>query len=1065
MAGSILCLAVLQLPASAQEAWNLSEPGAGSGSVLVEKVDSGSSGAAAGLRPGDILTRWSSPHGSKDIGSPFELRLLELEMPTHGPVRIEGLRAGQMKHWVLANVSWGLSTRPEIPEHALAMCREVWALAERGSLPEAVQRWRSLRPAFQKSLPVWFGSWVLGRAVTKAMQSSPAPSWRGIDQALEEALHESAEAGPEVRIALLDRWADLLQRRDDLVNAEKYYKEELSEERRLGTKSISIAVTLSDLGILAIKKGNFVEAEAGFREALTIQRDLAPRDRLMATILGNLAVLADDQGDLASAEAYYRQAITIAEHRPDPEGRLALLLADLGDLVQRRGDPQMAFRYDRRALTLAERANPGSTQVATILSFMGELELDYGQIEIATKYQKRALAIRNREEPRSLSVALSLESLGYIAETSGDLAKADDLYHQALAIAERLASPPLELAGFLNSLGEVAIQQQEWDKAEELYRRSIEVSEKIAPTWDQFDAQAGLARAARHKQQSESAARAYQRALDILENQTVRLGGSDEVRAGFRARHNQFYREYVSFLVERKQVDAALEVLENARARTLVELLKSANADVRQGVDPTLLTRQSNLQKLLNGKTQYRLRLLTMEHSDEELSSLNTEVEGLSQRYHQLEAEIRATSPAYAALTQPPRLSVHEIQRLLDPGTLLLEYSLSDEHSYVWAVTNDSLEVHQLSSREEIERKARELYSALTAQSQEAQPDAGTSAARTKADAEYARAAQALSRLILAPLSTLLPGKRLVIVSDGALQYIPFSALPSPNRSSVPMVVEHEIVNLPSVSVLAEIRRASEDRLEPSREVAILADPVFDASDDRVDKVQQAQASNERKVAPPSSAARMSRSASDVGRLRGGKLNFDRLPYSRQESQAIAAIAGRHSAMQALDFNASRKTAVSPELAHYRIVHFATHGLMDSEHPEFSGLVLSLVNNQGKPQDGFLSLEDIYNLKLPVDLVVLSGCETGLGKEISGEGLIGLTRGFMYAGARRVVASLWTVDDLATSELMARFYRAMERDKMPPAAALRKAQIEMWTQKSWHSPYNWAGFQIQGEWK
>jgi CHAT domain-containing protein len=155
---------------------------------------------------------------------------------------------------------------------------------------------------------------------------------------------------------------------------------------------------------------------------------------------------------------------------------------------------------------------------------------------------------------------------------------------------------------------------------------------------------------------------------------------------------------------------------------------------------------------------------------------------------------------------------------------------------------------------------------------------------------------------------------------------------------------------------------------------------------------------------------------------------------------------------------------MSAELAQYRVVHFATHGLLDSKHPELSGLVLSLVDKNGRPQDGFLDLEDIYNLNLPVDLVVLSGCQTGLGKQISGEGLIGLTRGFMYAGASRVVASLWAVNDRATAELMTQFYRALEQGKMRPAAALRAGQIEMWKKSGWRAPYYWAAFQIQGDW-
>ena len=208
------------------------------------------------------------------------------------------------------------------------------------------------------------------------------------------------------------------------------------------------------------------------------------------------------------------------------------------------------------------------------------------------------------------------------------------------------------------------------------------------------------------------------------------------------------------------------------------------------------------------------------------------------------------------------------------------------------------------------------------------------------------------------------------------------------------------------------------------------------------------------------SEATLTRSVRDIGFL-----SLPRLPFTRQEANAIIAVTPPGAGLKAVDFKASRDLATSPQLANYRIVHLATHGLLDSEHPEFSGLVLSLVDKQGKRQNGFLGLGDIYNLNLPVEMVVLSACETGLGKEISGEGLIGLTRGFMYAGASRVVASLWSVDDVATAELMGRFYKGMLRQGLSPAAALRQAQIEMSKQKRWHNPYYWGAFVLQGEWK
>jgi CHAT domain-containing protein len=189
------------------------------------------------------------------------------------------------------------------------------------------------------------------------------------------------------------------------------------------------------------------------------------------------------------------------------------------------------------------------------------------------------------------------------------------------------------------------------------------------------------------------------------------------------------------------------------------------------------------------------------------------------------------------------------------------------------------------------------------------------------------------------------------------------------------------------------------------------------------------------------------------------------LVWTEREAAAILKVTPTGQARKLVGFQANLATAVSPSLARYRIVHFATHALVDSKNPELSGLVLSLVNERGLPQNGFLDLQQIYNLNLPVDLVVLSACDAALGKEIRGEGVIGLARGFMYAGATRVLASVWSVDDEVTSELMARFYKALEQDKMSPAAALRYAQIGVAAQKRWRDPYYWAAFQIQGEWK
>jgi CHAT domain-containing protein len=294
------------------------------------------------------------------------------------------------------------------------------------------------------------------------------------------------------------------------------------------------------------------------------------------------------------------------------------------------------------------------------------------------------------------------------------------------------------------------------------------------------------------------------------------------------------------------------------------------------------------------------------------------------------------------------------------------------------------------------------------------------------------------------------------------LEYLPFSALLSSidDGQNTPLIADHEIVYLPSASALAQLRNQELHRKRANKAVAILADPVFNATDERVIHHSDSLAS----------AKQLSSEDEDniqkaYAQTRGNVSQLGRLLYTRNEAQAVLAVSPANETLLALDFSATRNLAMSSALADYRIVHFATHGVLDNKHPELSGLVLSLVDQHGRAQAGFLSLQDIYNMKLPADLVVLSGCETGLGEEINGEGLIGLTRGFMSAGAPRVVASLWKVSDVATAFLMADFYKFMQKDNLRPAAALRAAQLKMSKSKQWGSPYYWAAFTLQGDWK
>src|SRR5262245_56633875 len=497
------------------------------------------------------------------------------------------------------------------------------------------------------------------------------------------------------------------------------------------------------------------------------------------------------------------------------------------------------------------------------------------------------------------------------------------------------------------------------------------------------------------------------------------------------------------------------------------------------------------------------MRLLSGKYTAEQSSALDADVKATIDLLEETRANIKRANPRYVALTQPQPISVERIQReLLDDSTLLLEYALGEERSYLFLVSSSSLHAFTLPPRAEIEARARRVYELQSARALSSHGETSQQR-RTRiaaADAELPDQASELSRMILSPAAGHLGKKRLLIVAQGALQLIPFAALPEPeagrqgdgetgrrgewntvregvNRlvaqspglpvAFTPLLANHEIVNLPSASTLAALRQESAARQPASKTIALLADPIFEKSDDRL---AGAQAQRETPLSSIQTDQRQRRL--DLQRTikafeeSNDDFNFPRLTSTGWEADRIAKLAHPDKVFKALAFDASRQLATSGKLSDYRIVHFASHSFIHAMHPDLSGIVLSLVDRNGQEQDGFLRLHEIYILKLRADLVALSACRTGLGKEIKGEGLMSLTRGFMYAGALRVLVSAWEVQDRPSATLMVKFYRRLlGPDKLSPAAALRAAQLEMWRDKQFSAPYFWAGFTLQGEWK
>jgi CHAT domain-containing protein/Tfp pilus assembly protein PilF len=1024
---------------------------------VVEQVAEHTQAQRAGVKPGDVLISWKQAGIQGKFKTPFDLSYSFFEQAPRGPLEIVALRGTERHSWVFQSDSWGIIVRPNFSDPLLPIYRRSQNLYAAGKLEEATSCIRAAALIAPEEERVWLRPWLLAHAGKMLRE---AKQWESSDALYREAI-ESANSGPAIRAELLQQRAVGFEARQDLKNAAKSYNDALLESQKWGRETMTGANDLLSLGLVELKRNNLEPAAGYLRRALRIAETLAPDSLQNLLIIANLAVVYQDQGQFEKAEEFYLKALDKAEKNFPHSAHLEGTLNDLGVLFEQQGGFVRAEAYQRRALSVAQHLDPESLDVSDILFNLAECLVEEGRPAKAELYQKRALSIREKLVDNPLPWAYSLAGLGKIARIRGDLTKAEAYYRQALTMTANRGASERDRASFFIGLAAVLRDRSDFSQAGDLYRQALAVIEKEDPdSIDRATTLAELAGTEYRENRVDNAARLYRQALDLVESRAFQMRGLEDRRSRYRAEYTRYYQAYMRVLIEQGRTESAFEVLEGSRARTLFEMLARVHGGSDRVSRSADIERKRNLQRLLSEAAANRVRLLVGPHSEQQLGTLETETERLLLQYQQLDSQLRIGSSGYPVFVQPKKLGVADIRKLLDSRTLLLEYSLGEDKSYVWALSNHFFKPYALPARGLIETEARHVYKLLAVRNQTATKDD-----MEVAEKKYAAAAKKLSQMILGPVAKLLPGKRLVVVSDGALQFVPFSALPAPTHqaNTVPLIVKHEIINLPSASVLAELRRQTIGRKKADKMVAILADPVFNLQDERLNSPSSR--ISLASVSPTQESKDLTRSAGDLGLTRNGSLYLSRLLYTRNEAEAVMSVTPPGQAMLAVDFDASRAMATSPILATYRIVHFATHGIVNNRHPELSGLVLSLVNKEGKPQDGFLKLQDIYNLKLPVDLVVLSGCQTGLGEQVNGEGVLGLTRGFMYAGATRVIASLWSVSDSATASLMAAFYEAMENDGMSPAAALRAAQIRMWKQKQWASPYYWAAFQLHGDWR
>jgi CHAT domain-containing protein/Flp pilus assembly protein TadD len=824
---------------------------------------------------------------------------------------------------------------------------------------------------------------------------------------------------------------------------------------------LAMAEAARTLGLAYDRTGDLTAALRAFKAFTAASRALGFR-RSESIALNHEGIVRGRTGDSEQAVAQFERALRLA--RP-AEDSYYNALNNLGIAYKDLGQYEKALDAYERSLTVV-RARADRASEAVILNNMGNLQRLLGNHQTALDLHTSALAL-SRELGRQETEARSLSTIGSTYYALGEYAKALDYQRESLTIRRKLADLPGQAAS-LDGAGRASHRLGEREQALDALREALTIRRTLRETLGESDTLRNLAAVERDGGNLAEALRYAEAAVDLDEAVRERIT-SPELRATYAAAEHSTYELFVDVLQRSHAVNptggysaVALHASERARARVLLESLLDARVDLRQGIDPALLERDRSLQKQLNEASGQLSRLLARTAANDQSSTAAQKLEWLTAEYQEVQAQIRQQSPRYAAVMQPRPLTAIEIQQsVIDDDTVLLEFALGEERSWLWAVTPDTLTSVELPPRREIDAATRSLYELLTARQKRGGENSSAHGTRVSAaDARLADQAAAVSRMLLGGITRQLAeewrNKRLAIVAGGALEYVPFAALPSP-ASTARLMSQHEIVMLPSASVLAVLRREAAGRAPAPHALAILADPVFDATDPRV---------TARRSAVPSSVNDETASrAIDVVDALYGRSGLSRLPFSREEAKAIAALAGPTEVLTAIDFKASRATVVGGALSGHRIVHFATHGVLDGEHPSLSSLILSLVDEHGARQNGYLRLHDIYNMRLDADLVVLSACQTALGKEIKGEGLIGLTRAFIHAGAPRVVASLWQVSDLATAELMKTFYRSMLQQHLRPAAALRAAQLQMSRDPRWASPYFWAGFVLQGEYR
>lgn len=832
------------------------------------------------------------------------------------------------------------------------------------------------------------------------------------------------------------------------------YKESV-ELWRQADDAAGEARSLLSLGYLRLKLGEYAAASEALDSALGKSRAASDaRGQALALKASGIMhnVMSRKQ---ASLDRLFEAEKMFPEDADQTEK--ASLYNSIGHVYEDYGEWRLSLKYRLLAYRQFQKANHLQGQMATLPS-LGKLSYLSGDDAAAAQYFRQAEELAGRLKSSFFAAIVALES-GDFHFYKGEQEKALGRYLTAHGFFQTNTDRAF-VARVSVRLGRIYENRKQMPAARRFYADALEKSREISDRFAEAETLFRLAHLDETENRETDALVSIEASIALTEHLTADILNS-KVKSTYFSNIYERYELYISLLMkmharfpERGFDRTAFQASEKSRSRSMLEKLVLTESDFSKDADPEIAGREREIRSLLNLKFDELTNLLNRSADAAQIEKARGEINEMTTELEDLRAALKQNSPVYSAVRNLPRVDPAEIQRIvLDEETVFAEFSFGRKESFLWLVEKNRFASYRLPARERLERRIEKLRGLLGERQLLPGETGETYHGRlAAAEQEYRLEARALSDELFGQVGERLKGKRLIVVADGKLHYFPIAALPQPD-SDEPFLLGGETIYEPAAATLL-LQVKSKRRIEEHarKSLAIFSDPIFSADDARVTGEDKDEASFLRTM---TSRFRQTES-----------LEFlPRLPATREEAADAVEIVGSRQSADFSGFSASRAAVLSPEVSGYKIIHFATHGLIDEERPELSGIVLSLFDEKGARQEGLVRIHDIYGLNLSSDLIVLSACSTGIGKEVKGEGLQSLTNGFLQAGSKSVVSSLWKVDDYATRDLMREFYRAMVEENASPAAALRQAQIKLRENPQYRSPFYWAAFTVQGDYR